>query len=139
LTALGHQFHSTFDTEVVLKAYRQGAELFVDHLIGMFAFVLIDPRSGRALMVRDWLGIKPLHLADVRGDLRFASSLPALLKVGDIETPLKPMALPHYSSWHSLGAAHDSARCPQTTLASNGVSGWPRRRLNRMVMSLTTR
>jgi asparagine synthase (glutamine-hydrolysing) len=102
LTALGHHFRSTSDTEVVLKAYRQWGERLVDQLVGMFAFVLRDRSAGRTLMVRDRLGIKPLYVADVPGGVRFASSLPALLEGGDIDTTLDPVALHHYLSWHSI-------------------------------------
>jgi asparagine synthase (glutamine-hydrolysing) len=102
LAALGHCFRSTSDTEVVLKAYRQWGEGFVDHLVGMFAFVLVDRSSGRTVMVRDRLGIKPLYIADMLGGQRFASSLPALLAGGGIDTSLDPVALHHYLSWHSI-------------------------------------
>jgi asparagine synthase (glutamine-hydrolysing) len=102
LTALGHSFRSTSDTEVVIKAYRQWGEGFVGHLVGMFALVLLDRPSGRVIMVRDRLGIKPLYVADVRGGVRFASSLPALLAGGDVDTSLDLVALHHYLSWHSI-------------------------------------
>jgi asparagine synthase (glutamine-hydrolysing) len=102
LKALGHRFRSISDTEVILKAYRQWGERFVDHLVGMFAFVLVDRSSGRTVMVRDRLGIKPLYLADVPGGVRFASALPALLADKGIDTSLDSVALHHYLSWHSI-------------------------------------
>ena len=59
----------------------------------MFAFVIRERDSGRVFMARDRLGIKPLYYAD-RGDVfRFASSLPALLRSGDIDTAVDPVAL----------------------------------------------
>ena len=45
----------------------------------MFAFCMVERDSGRVLLARDRLGIKPLYLAEVDGALRFASTLPALL------------------------------------------------------------
>jgi asparagine synthase (glutamine-hydrolysing) len=102
LSALGHRFRSTSDTEVVIKAYREWGDRFVDHLVGMFALVLLDRVSGRTVMVRDRLGIKPLYITDVRGGMRFASSLPALLADGGVDTSLDPVALHHYLSWHSI-------------------------------------
>src|SRR3954449_1431669 len=102
LRAVGHRFASDSDTEVVLKAYRHWGDGFVDHLVGMFAFALLDRAAGRTVLVRDRLGIKPLYLADVDGGLRFGSTLPALLAGGGVDTSLDPVALHHYLSWHSI-------------------------------------
>jgi asparagine synthase (glutamine-hydrolysing) len=102
LTAAGHRFRSTSDTEVILKAYAQWDTDFVDHLVGMFAFALVDDRRRRTVLVRDRLGIKPLYTAEVAGGIRFASTAPALLTGGGIDTTLDPIALHHYLSWHSI-------------------------------------
>src|SRR4051794_20389436 len=102
LERAGHRFRSASDTEVVLRAYQEWGEEFVEHLVGMFAFALVDRRTGRTILVRDRLGIKPLYLAEVSGGLRFASTVPALLAGGGIDTALDPVALHHYLSWHSI-------------------------------------
>ncbi|WP_181798154.1 N-acetylglutaminylglutamine amidotransferase [Streptomyces sp. WELS2] len=111
LTALGHRFASTSDTEVLLAAYRQWGTACVDHFHGMFAFALVEHRTGRLVLGRDRLGIKPLYLAQTPGRLRFASSLPALLAAGGVDTSLDPAALHQYLSWHATVAA------PRTVLA----------------------
>jgi asparagine synthase (glutamine-hydrolysing) len=102
LSALGYRFFSTSDTEVLLKAWHHWGDRFVDRLKGMFAFCLVDTDSGRVLLGRDRLGIKPLYLAEHAGGLRFASTLPALLAGGGIDTSLDPVALNHYFSWHAV-------------------------------------
>jgi asparagine synthase (glutamine-hydrolysing) len=104
LVAAGYPFRSTSDTEVILKAFHHwGAERFVDHLIGMFAFAIAEPATGRVVLGRDRLGIKPLYLAELDGALRFASTLPALLAGrGEIDTEIDPVALHHYLSFHSV-------------------------------------
>ena len=102
LREAGHTSHSTSDTEVILVAYAQWGERFVDHLVGMFAAVLVDRRRRRLVLARDRLGIKPLYLAESPGRLRFASTLPALLAAGDVDTGIDPVALHHYLSWHSI-------------------------------------
>ncbi|MEH0939054.1 N-acetylglutaminylglutamine amidotransferase [Micromonospora psammae] len=102
LRAAGHTFHSTSDTEVILVAYAQWGEDFVDHLVGMFAVGLVDRARRRLVLARDRLGIKPLYLAEKPGRLRFASTLPALLAAGDVDTRVDPVALHHYLSWHSI-------------------------------------
>jgi asparagine synthase (glutamine-hydrolysing) len=104
LVRAGYSFHSTSDTEVILKAFHHwGAEHFVDHLAGMFAFAIVEQASGRVVLGRDRLGIKPLYLAELDGALRFASTLPALLAGGGgIDTEIDPVALHHYLSFHSV-------------------------------------
>ncbi|WP_434739526.1 N-acetylglutaminylglutamine amidotransferase [Micromonospora sp. SH-82] len=102
LRAAGHTFHSTSDTEVILVAYAEWGEDFVDHLVGMFAVGLVDRTRRRLVLARDRLGIKPLYLAERPGRLRFASTLPALLAAGDVDTSVDPVALHHYLSWHSI-------------------------------------
>ncbi|WP_318204934.1 N-acetylglutaminylglutamine amidotransferase [Streptomyces sp. SCL15-4] len=111
LTGLGHRFRSTSDTEVVLAAYRQWGTACVDRFYGMFAFALVEHRTGRLILGRDRLGIKPLYLAQTPGRLRFASSLPALLAAGGVDTSLDPAAVHQYLSWHATVAA------PRTVLA----------------------
>lgn len=111
LRALGHRFFSGSDTEVVLKAYQQWGTDCVDRFYGMFAFVIVEQATGRLVLARDRLGIKPLYLAQAPGRLRFASSLPALLAGGGIDTSLDPVALHQYMSWHATVAA------PRTVLA----------------------
>jgi asparagine synthase (glutamine-hydrolysing) len=112
LRALGHDFRSTSDTEVILRGWAQWGEGLLDRLAGMFAFALVHVASGRLVLVRDRLGIKPLYLADgPDGGLRFASTLPALLAGGGIDTAIDPIALHHYLSWHAIVPA------PRTILA----------------------
>lgn len=117
LRGLGHRFESTSDTEVVLKAYQQWGTACVEHFLGMFAFAIVEHRTGRVVLARDRLGIKPLYLARTPGRLRFASTLPALLAAGDVDTSLDPVALHQYLSWHATVAA------PHTVL--NGVRKLP--------------
>jgi asparagine synthase (glutamine-hydrolysing) len=102
LAAAGHRFFSTGDTEVILKAYREWGDDFVDHLSGMFAVVIHERDSGRVVLARDRLGIKPLYLAEVDGGLRFASTLPALVAGGGIDTSIDPVALHHYLTFHAV-------------------------------------
>ncbi|WP_055527699.1 N-acetylglutaminylglutamine amidotransferase [Streptomyces graminilatus] len=105
LRRLGHHFESTSDTEVVLKGYQQWGTACVEHFYGMFAFALVEHRTGRVVLGRDRLGIKPLYLARAPGRLRFASTLPALLAAGDVDTSLDPVAVHQYLSWHATVAA----------------------------------
>ncbi|WP_372399141.1 N-acetylglutaminylglutamine amidotransferase [Azospirillum sp. HJ39] len=102
LAGLGYRFFSDGDTEVLIKAYHAWGPEFVKRLNGMFAFAIHERDSGRVVLGRDRLGIKPLYLADIPGGLRFASSLPALVASGGIDTDVDPVALHHYMSFHAV-------------------------------------
>jgi asparagine synthase (glutamine-hydrolysing) len=102
LTGHGYRFFSTSDTEVLLKAYHHWGDRFVDHLKGMFAFAIVERDSSRVLLGRDRLGIKPLYLTEDGNRIRFASSLPALLAGGGVDTRIDPVGLHHYLTFHSV-------------------------------------
>ena len=102
LERAGYRFFSTSDTEVLLKAYHRWGDQFVDRLIGMFALCIVERDSGRALLARDRLGVKPLYLGRTPGALRFASTLPALLAGGGLDTDIDPVALHHYLTFHAI-------------------------------------
>lgn len=119
LEGMGYQFFSGGDTEVIAKAFHAWGPDCVQRFMGMFAFAIHELESGSVTLARDRLGIKPLYIARPgRGDrIRYASSLPALLAGGDIDTSLNPAALHHYFSFHSVVPA------PLTLL--NGVEKIP--------------
>jgi asparagine synthase (glutamine-hydrolysing) len=104
LEGLGYSFFSDGDTEVVLKAYHAWGTDCVRRFNGMFAFAIHERDSGRLVLARDRLGIKPLYLSETTGGrrIRFASSLPALVAAGDVDTAIDPVALHHYMSFHAV-------------------------------------
>jgi asparagine synthase (glutamine-hydrolysing) len=104
LEARGFAFFSQSDTEVILKAYAAWGANCVERFHGMFAFAIHERDTGRLILARDRLGIKPLHLSESRGGraLRFASSLPALLASGDTDTAIDPVALNYYMTFHAI-------------------------------------
>jgi asparagine synthase (glutamine-hydrolysing) len=102
LAGKGYRFFSQGDTEVILKAYKEWGPRCVERFYGMFAFAIWERDSGRVVLARDRLGIKPLYYAERPGRFRFASTLPALLAAGDVDTAIDPAALHHYLSWHAV-------------------------------------
>ncbi|MCD4865439.1 N-acetylglutaminylglutamine amidotransferase [Pseudomonas sp. PLB05] len=102
LEAKGYRFYSGGDTEILLKAYHAWGKDMLPKLNGMFAFAIWERDSGRLFIARDRLGIKPLYLSFTDKRLRFASSLPALLEAGDIDTRIDPVALNHYLNFHAV-------------------------------------
>ncbi len=117
LRAAGYRFASTSDTEVVLKAYHRWGAACVERFLGMFAVVVVERGTGRVVVARDRLGIKPVYLSRGPGRVRIASSLPALVRAGGVDTSIDPVALHHYLSFHSVVPA------PRTILA--GVAKLP--------------
>ncbi|ADZ71061.1 N-acetylglutaminylglutamine amidotransferase [Polymorphum gilvum] len=111
LVALGHRFASGSDTEVILRAWIEWGPDCVARFHGMFAFAVHEADSGRVSLVRDRFGIKPLYLSEASGRLAFASTLPALLAGGGIDTSIDRIALHHYMTWHAVVPA------PRTILA----------------------
>lgn len=102
LKSHGYRFFSTSDSEVLIKAYHRWGDDFVSRLKGMFAFAIVERDSGRVLLGRDRLGIKPLYLTQDSNRIRFASTLPALLAGGGVDTRIDPVALHHYMTFHSV-------------------------------------
>ncbi|MFK0278680.1 N-acetylglutaminylglutamine amidotransferase [Ensifer sp. NPDC090286] len=98
----GYTFFSEGDTEVILKAWHAWGENCVSRFSGMFAFVLHERDSGRVILARDRFGIKPLYLSMVEKTMRFASSLPAIVKAGGIDTSIDAQALHNYMTFHAV-------------------------------------
>ncbi|MCQ4298132.1 asparagine synthase (glutamine-hydrolyzing) [Pseudomonas stutzeri] len=75
----GHRFENRSDTEVVLRAYLEWGENFVDRLNGMYAFAIWDRRQESLLLVRDRMGVKPLYYYPTADGVIFGSEPKALL------------------------------------------------------------
>jgi asparagine synthase (glutamine-hydrolysing) len=78
----GHKFRTATDTEVVLHAYLEWGVDAVSHLNGMYAFAIWDQLRGRLVLVRDRLGVKPLHYTRHGSGLLFASEPKSLFASG---------------------------------------------------------
>ena len=97
LQALGHQFHTRSDTEVIVHAWEAWGVDCVQRFRGMFAFALYDRNAQCLFMARDRLGVKPLHYALLDdGMLLFGSELKSLLAHGGLRRDLDPLAVEEY-------------------------------------------
>jgi asparagine synthase (glutamine-hydrolysing) len=76
----GHRFHSSSDTEVILHAFEEFGEGFLDHLNGMFGLALYAERNKVLYLARDRMGIKPVYYRAASGSFSFASEIKALLE-----------------------------------------------------------
>jgi asparagine synthase (glutamine-hydrolysing) len=76
LSALGRQFRSTSDTEVMLAALEEwGIVDSLPRLNGMFAAAVWDKRERQGYLFRDRLGVKPLYYQWHDGAVFFSSEL----------------------------------------------------------------
>ena len=79
LKELGHAFSTQSDTEVLLRAFLQWDTDCFRRLRGMFAGAFWSQDQRRLVLVRDRVGIKPLYVCRVGGDIYFGSELKSLL------------------------------------------------------------
>jgi asparagine synthase (glutamine-hydrolysing) len=82
LAALGHEFWSGTDTEVVLAAFQHWGVAALHRFNGMWAFALWDSIEGRLICARDRFGVKPLYYVESREEFYFASEPQALVNIG---------------------------------------------------------
>jgi len=93
LVVRGVRFVTESDTEVVLEAWRYWGPGALRRFRGMFAFAIVDERTGELVLARDPLGIKPLYYLRRGGGVVFASELKALVAATGSELRIEPGAL----------------------------------------------
>lgn len=99
LKALGEEFSSGTDTEVLLKGWARWGHATLDRLEGMFAFAVLDEVAKTLTLVRDPFGIKPLFIYRTPERVAFNSELRGLI-AGAIDRPrLDWQAALDYLQW----------------------------------------
>jgi asparagine synthase (glutamine-hydrolysing) len=88
LEALGANFRTESDTEVILAAWRAWQEGMLSRFNGMWALAIFDTETKELFLARDRFGIKPLLYAQSPERLVFASEHHALVQSGLITTSL---------------------------------------------------
>jgi asparagine synthase (glutamine-hydrolysing) len=73
LSARGHTFNSSGDSEVLLQAFAEWGLQALLKFNGMFAFAVWDTKERRLTVARDRFGVKPVYYAEVNGAFIFAS------------------------------------------------------------------
>lgn len=92
----GHQFRTGSDCEVIAHLWEDHGSRLVDHLRGMFAFVLYDRSHGVVFGARDRFGQKPLYYHIGPESFQFASEIKGLLVLPEISRELDPTALDRF-------------------------------------------
>lgn len=96
LEARGHCYRTHTDTETIVHLYEEYGTDCVEHLRGMFAFVIWDARSRKLFAARDRLGIKPFYYRHDRQTFLFGSEIKALLAYPGVEAEFNSCVLPEY-------------------------------------------
>lgn len=81
LENLGHRFKTSCDTEAIIHLYESFGHDFPNLLNGMFAIAIYDERMKKLVLVRDRVGVKPLHVAEHDGIVYFSSEMKSILEV----------------------------------------------------------
>ena len=74
-----YNYKTTSDTEVILAAYKKWGKNCVNHLRGMFSFVIWNESENNLFIARDRFGIKPFNYVIENNILYFASEVKTLL------------------------------------------------------------
>jgi asparagine synthase (glutamine-hydrolysing) len=102
LEALGYQFHSRTDTEVVLHAYAEWGESSLERFNGMFAFAIWDKERQELFLARDRFGVKPLYYTLQGSSLLFGSEGKAILVHPAYRTAMDKEALLEYFTFQNF-------------------------------------
>lgn len=102
LEAKGYKFHSTTDTEVVLKSYQEWGEKCVGHFNGMFAFAIWDVKNKKLFIARDRYGIKPVYYFYKSGEFIFGSEIKSILQHPSYSVSVSLKALNEYFSFQNI-------------------------------------
>ncbi|WP_103665858.1 asparagine synthase (glutamine-hydrolyzing) [Gracilimonas amylolytica] len=92
----GHKFKTTSDTEVILNAYIEWGEAFVNKLNGMFAIAILDEKRDQLLLFRDRLGVKPLYYYHKGEDFLFSSEIKTFKKYNFFDKKVKNQSIANY-------------------------------------------
>ena len=102
LILLNHSFVSNSDTEIILHAYSQWGVDCVKKFIGMFAFVIYDPKKNEIICFRDRAGVKPFFYYWHNGLFLFSSELKAFHKHPDFKKEINLSAVASFMQYGNV-------------------------------------
>jgi asparagine synthase (glutamine-hydrolysing) len=82
LKNLGHNFRTTSDTEIIIRAYEQWGTDCQTRFNGCWAFSLWDETRQQLFLSRDRIGEKPLFYAQYNGTFIFSSEIKSIFEYG---------------------------------------------------------
>ncbi|WP_412100464.1 asparagine synthase (glutamine-hydrolyzing) [Corynebacterium aurimucosum] len=99
LIAAGYTFNTEGDGEPIVVGYHHWGKDVVEHLRGMFGFVIWDTETRTMFAARDQFGIKPLYYATTDAGTIFASEMKCILSMAGslgLDLSLDKRAIEHY-------------------------------------------
>lgn len=99
LLRLGYVFRTNSDTEVIVNLYEELGERCVDHLRGIFAFVIWDETKQKLFGARDHLGVKPFYYYSDRQQFVWGSEIKAIKASKGVTTRICLRALDQYMAY----------------------------------------
>jgi len=96
LEARGHQYRTRSDTETIVHLYEEYGSACVNHLRGMFAFVIWDRRRRVLFAARDRLGIKPFYYRWDGKSFLFGSEIKTILTYPGVDAEFDRGRLAEY-------------------------------------------
>lgn len=98
-----YPFISTSDTEVILYAYMEYGDKFIQHIDGMFGLAIYDKRIQKIKLFRDRVGIKPLYYYFKDGEFAFSSEIKGILNLfPNKKLPLDYTGIYDYFTYHYI-------------------------------------
>jgi asparagine synthase (glutamine-hydrolysing) len=98
----GGEWHSSTDTETVLKAYEAWGPKCIEQFRGMFAFAIWDNREHALWCVRDRFGMKPFYYRASAGVTIFASEIRTLMASELVRSRIDKLGLARYVRFGSV-------------------------------------
>jgi asparagine synthase (glutamine-hydrolysing) len=102
LQAMGYQFRSRTDSEVVLYAWAAWGPQALDRFNGMFAFAVWDRNRRELFLARDRYGIKPVYYVELPGAFLFGSEVKAMIAHPAMRVEMDHEALLEYMTFQNF-------------------------------------
>ena len=96
MEARGHRYRTHSDTESIVHLYEEYGRDCVQHLRGMFAFVIWDQRRRVLFGARDRIGIKPFYYRRENGAFLFGSEIKTILAYPGVKAEFNRGSLGEY-------------------------------------------
>ena len=101
LKALGHEFVSTTDTEVIVEGIAEFGVEFIERLNGMFAIAIWNTEEKYLTLSRDRFGVKPLYYWFNGKSIVFGSEIKAIIEHPDFEVKVNLESLNEYFTFQN--------------------------------------
>lgn len=102
LIKAGHVFTTKADSEVILHGFEEYGKKVLDHLRGMFAFIIWNKNTKELFGARDIFGIKPFYYYQKNGEFMFGSEIKSFLSHPRFEKELDEDMIPLYLSYEYI-------------------------------------